>query len=129
MTIVDEEMDSDDYVLENDLLYNRTGNWPHQDHNRPLGESKTWSVSYLRGIPVPDGVSVFVGLLAKEFLAACSGDSCRLPRNVVAVTNRGVSKQFDPSRIYAAGKTGLSEIDMWLAAVNPHHIMGGPKVL
>ena len=122
-------LDYDEYALEGDVLYRIGGNWPHQDYNRPLGEDATWSVEYLKGVPVPAGVATFVGQLAKEFLAACSGDACRIPRNVVATTNRGVMRQFDPSRIYAAGKTGLTEIDLWLSAINPHHILAGPKVL
>lgn len=129
VTIGAEELDYDDYALEGDLLYRKGTEWPNQDYNRPLGEVGTWSVTYLKGIPVPEGVGSFVGQLAREFLAACSGDSCRIPRNVVVVSNRGVTRQFDPSRIYAQGKTGLSEIDLWLSAVNPHHVMAGPKVL
>lgn len=123
------EIDDDDYALEGNTLYRIGGNWPSQDYNKALGEPGTWSVEYLKGIPVPAGVATFVGQLAKEFLAACSGDSCRIPRNVVATTSRGVMRQFDPSRIYANGKTGLTEVDLWLSAVNPHHILAGPKVL
>lgn len=129
VTIGDEVLDYDEYAQEGDVLYRIGTDWPSQDYNRPLGENGTWSVEYLKGIPVPPGVSTFVGQLAKEFLAACSGDSCRIPRNVVATTSRGVMRQFDPSRIYAAGKTGLTEIDLWLSAVNPHHLLAGPKVL
>lgn len=128
VTIDGVEIDSSEYTLEGDVLYRIGDTWPSQDLNKPMGETGTWSVDYGRGISPPSGVGVFVGQLAKEFLAACSGESCRLPRNVVAVTSRGVSKQFDPSRIYAAGKTGLPEVDMWLSAVNPRHIMKAPAV-
>lgn len=128
VTIGADDLDPADYVLEGDVLYRKGGNWPPQDMNRPMGEDQTWSVTYLRGTPPPAGVAVFVGQLANEFIAACSGGSCRLPRNVVATTSRGVSRQFDPSRIYASGKTGLSEIDLWLSAVNPHHLTAPPSV-
>jgi hypothetical protein len=128
VTIGGEALDPSEYVLEGDMLYRKGTNWPSQDYNKPLDENGTWSVNYLKGWPVPDGVAVFVGQLAKEFLAACSGDQCRLPRNVVSTTSRGVSRVFDPSAIYAAGKTGLSEIDLWLSAVNPYHILQAPKV-
>jgi hypothetical protein len=129
VTIGTEVLDPDEYVLEGTVLYRKGGNWPAQDYNKPLGENGTWSVEYIKGIPVPEGVGIFVGQLAKEFLAACSGDACRIPRNVVATTSRGVSRVFNPSIMYANGKTGLSEIDMWLAAVNPYHIMARPTVL
>ena len=129
VTIEDVVQDPSEYTLEGDILYRNFGDWPGQDYNRPLGEDGTWSVVYLKGQPVPAGVGSFVGQLAKEFLAACSGDACRLPRNVVATTSRGVSRQYDPSTIYANGKTGLSEIDLWLAAVNPHALMQPPRVI
>jgi hypothetical protein len=129
VTIDDVVQDPSEYTLEGDILYRKYGDWPGQDYNRPLGEDGTWSVLYLRGYPVPAGVGSFVGQLAKEFLAACSGDACRLPRNVVSTTSRGVSRQFDPSQIYANGKTGLTEVDLWLAAVNPHAIMQAPRVI
>jgi hypothetical protein len=129
VTIGDVIQDPSEYVLEGDVLYRRYGNWPGQDFNRPLGEDGTWSVTYLKGHPVPAGVGSFVGQLAKEFMAACSGDQCRLPRNVVATTSRGVTRQYDPAELYANGKTGLSEIDIWLAAVNPNHLMCAPRVI
>jgi hypothetical protein len=40
-----------------------------------------------------------------------------------------VTHQFDASRILEAGKTGLPEIDLWLAAVNPGRIQYAPAVL
>lgn len=128
VTIEDVVLDPSEYSVEGDLLYRNYGDWPGQDYNRPLGEAGTWSVVYLKGQPVPAGVGSFVGQLAREFLAACSGDACRLPRNVVSTTSRGVTRMYDPSTMYASGKTGLSEIDLWLAAVNPHGLMQGPTV-
>jgi hypothetical protein len=129
VTINGEVLDPCDYSLEGDILYRVGTQWPPQNYNKPLGENGTWSVTYMKGIPVPDGVATFVGQLAREFIAACSGEQCRLPRNVIATTSRGVSRVFDPSRIYANGKTGMSEIDLWLSAVNPYHVLSGPSVL
>jgi hypothetical protein len=129
VTIGSTVLASSEYSLEGTVLFRKEKNWPIQDYNLPLGEDNTWSVKYLKGVPVPDGVGFFVGQLAKEFMAAATGDACRLPRNVVATTSRGISRQFDPSRIYAAGKTGLTEIDLWLSSINPYHAMQAPKVL
>ena len=129
VAIGDEILTEDQYTLQGNILYRIGDIWPSQNLGLPLYEDGTWAVTYLRGLPVPAGVDKFTGLLAKEFLAACSGDSCRLPRNVVSTSSRGVSRQFDPSRIYAMGKTGLSEIDLWLSAINPAHIMSAPSVL
>lgn len=124
-------LDDSAYQLEGNALY-RTGgaSWPRQDLGRPLGETGTWSVTYTLGVAVPAGVDKLVGVLAKEFIVACdSGVKCRLPRTVVSTTQRGVTHVFDPSKILAAGKTGLPEVDMWLAAVNPQHLQEAPAVL
>lgn len=123
-------LDPDGYQLEGDALYRRGGaHWPRQDLGRPLGETGTWSVTYLRGNPAPAGVAQLVGLLAKEFLAACDGGKCRLPRTVVSTTQRGVTHTFDPTKLLASGKTGLPEVDTWLAAVNPNHLTEAPAVV
>lgn len=130
VTIGTTVLDEDDYVLEGDVLYRKDERWPFQDLGRPLGEDRTWSVIYDRGEAVPGGVDGLTGMLAKEFLAASSGDKCRLPRNVSGVTRNGVSYQvYNPNDIFAAGKVGLAEVDMWLAAINPHQLMKAPSVL
>ncbi|AER47670.1 head-tail adaptor [Mycobacterium phage Dori] len=131
VTIEGETLDMSDYQLEGDALYRKGGQWPRQELNRPLGEVNTWSVTYLRGTPVPPGVDRLTGVLAREFIAACDDDeeSCRLPRTLVATTRRGVSHQFDPAKILAAGMTGLTEVDQWLASVNPHKLQQNPQVL
>lgn len=123
-------LDESAYVLEGDLLY-RTGGiaWPSQDLSKPLGSEGTWSVTYTRGNPVPAGVGVFVGLLAKEFMNACNGGKCRLSRRVQSVVRQGVSTEMmNPSAVYADGRTGLDEIDIWIKAVNPHTLAQPPKV-
>lgn len=130
VTIGDELLEPTEYTLEGNVLYRVGASWPSQHLGRPLGEAGTWSVTYRRGNPVPDGVGTLVGLLAGEFLAACSGEKCRLPRNVTGVTRQGVSYQvYDPGSIYSSGKTGLAEVDLWLAAVNPNHLQAASVVL
>lgn len=120
------------WVLEGDRLYRREGPWPVQDLNRPLGDTNTWGVTYKRGIPVPEGVAELTGVLAREFLSALSSTEgrCRLPRTVTTASRNGVTyRAYDPAVIYANGKTGLPEIDLWLATVNPHHIYAAPSVI
>lgn len=130
VTVAGAVLDASGYQLEGNALYRKAAQWPRQDLGRRLGETGTWSVTYTRGVPVPDGVDKLTGQLAREFIAACGDDDeCRLPRTVVATTRRGVSHQFDPSKILAAGKTGLTEVDLWLAAVNPNHLAQAPEVL
>lgn len=132
VTIDGVELDQADYTLEGDVLYRNGGQaWPGQNLGRPLGEPGTWSVEYLRGTPPPAGTAGLVGLLTKEFLAAaCSGGKCRLPRNVTQVVRQGVTfEMYNPNDIYATGKTGLPEVDLWLSAVNPNRLAAAPSVL
>ncbi|MBV9871737.1 MAG: hypothetical protein JO214_14045 [Frankiaceae bacterium] len=120
------------WTVEGNLLYRREGPWPRQDLNRPLGQPNTWGVTYRRGIAPPESVGELTGILAKEFLTAVSDDAtrCRLPRTVTTVSRAGVTyRAYDPAVIYANGKTGLPEVDLWLASVNPNHIMAAPTVI
>ena len=122
--------DPSEYQLEGDILYRVGEPWPYQDLSRPLYEDGTWSVTYMRGLPVPKGLGRLTGLLVNEFYLACTGGKCRLPRTVTEVSRQGVThRMFDTNQIYASGKTGIAEIDLWLAAVNPHHIMQAPTVV
>ena len=120
-----------EYQLEGDALY-RTGgaSWPSQNLGAPLGETGTWSVTYTRGLDPPAGAAKMAGQLALEFIAACDDETtCRLPRTLVATNQRGNSHVFDQSKILKAGKTGLPEVDLWLAAVNPNHLLAAAEVL
>lgn len=130
IAVGDVEIDPSAYTLEADRLYRRDGaSWPSQDLSRPAGEPGTWSVTYTRGIPVPLGVGTLVGTLALEFYNQCTGGKCRIPRNVTSVNRKGVSYQMAvPDTMFADGKTGLAEVDRWLSAVNPNHIMQPPSV-
>lgn len=129
VVIAGDVLDPSEYSLEGDLLYRIGADWPPQDLTQPLDRAGTWSVTYTRGNPPPPGTAKLVGLLAAEFLAACSGGKCRLPRRVKSVTRQGVSYDMvDPTSILKEGKTGIPEIDLWLQAVNPHALMGAPVV-
>lgn len=123
------ELDPSEYALEGDLLYRVNGNWPAQDLTKPLDSEGTWAVTFLRGYPPPAGTGKLVALLAKEFLAACAGGKCRIPRRVRQVSRQGVTYDMaDPVDILANGKTGIPEIDLWLASVNPKAMAAPPTV-
>jgi hypothetical protein len=128
--IGDEILDIDEYIVENDTLHKTWGEWPFQDFSKELGEHGTWSVAYWRGLPPPAIAARFTGLLAYEFIQASCGGKCRLPRTVQHISRAGVSYDtFNPNNIYATGKTGLPEIDMWLSTINPHALMQAPSVI
>ena len=115
-------IDPDSYKQEGDRLYRVGGReWPAQNLARPLGEPGTWGVRYKRGVQPPAGASTVVGQLALEFWNVCEpGMPCRLPRRWQTVNRQGMSvTKADPTDILASGRTGLAEIDTWLAAHNP----------
>lgn len=131
VTINGAEIDESEYVLEGDILY-RAGAawWPAQNLSKPTTETGTWKVDYLRGIDPPAGTAKLVGLLTAEFYNACTGGKCRLPRSVTELSRQGVTHRVvNPNEIYATGKTGIPEIDLWLAAVNPNQLQSAPVVL
>ncbi|MAY48857.1 MAG: hypothetical protein CMH38_03255 [Microbacterium sp.] len=122
VTIAGQVLADSEYQLEGDALYRRGGQrWPSQDLSKPLGEPGTWSVEYRRGLPLPPGVPRLAGALANEFINAACGDTdaCRIPITVREMTGRGGSFNFDPSFFLDKGRTGLVEVDRWLASVNP----------
>lgn len=60
-------------------------------------------------------------VFALELAKAITGDkSCALPKRVTSVTRQGVSMtMIDPQTFLKNGKVGLTEVDLWLSAVNP----------
>lgn len=116
-------LEPEEYVLEGDRLYSVAGEWPQQDLTVPAGMPGTWKVDYLRGEEPPWGADQMVGLLAREFWAACTGGKCRLPKRVESLSRQGVSmKMADPAVLFENMQTGISEVDLWIAAVNPHRL-------
>lgn len=102
--------------------------WPlWQDLTKPDTEEGTWSVTYLPGAPV-DGLGAYVaGLLAVEYLKACSGDNCQLPASVSQITRQGVTMTLTPGA-FPDGKTGIREVDAWLERWNPNGHTSPPAV-
>lgn len=123
-------LDPSEYVLEGDALYRRGARWPFQNLNKPAGDPGTWTVTYLRGLPVPAFVGGFTGQLAAEMVLACEDQKrCKLPRTVVSTSRSGVTHVFDPTRMLSAGFTGIPQIDTWLATVNPNNLTQTARVL
>jgi hypothetical protein len=78
-------------------------------------------ITYRWGLAPPAlGVRQCV-VLALEFGRALAGDAkCRLPKRTTNVTRQGVSMTLiDPQTFLKDGKTGLTDVDLWLASVNP----------
>lgn len=97
--------------------------WPMvQDLNASDGLAGTFDVTYRRGSPVPrGGRRALAALMVELQKAACGDTSCRLPSRVTNIVREGVTYSMldDPSTLLQAGRTGVPEVDLWLALVNP----------
>lgn len=126
-------LDPANYRLRRDLLIRTDGlKWPNcQDLTVDVGEVGTWTVSYVHGRPVPVGGSIAAGILACQLgLALSAPDDCALPKHVQSVTRQGVSVSFlDPMQFLKDGETGVYEVDLWLASVNPNRLVRRARVM
>ena len=96
--------------------------WPTcQNMSLEDTEPGTWSVTYLRGKPVPEAGEQAFAELACELFKGCTGDStCRLPKRVSSITRDGVTMtMLDPMAFINEGLTGLYMVDLWIRSVNP----------
>jgi len=59
------------------------------------------------------------GLLASEFLKACTGGQCRLPSGVTSISRSGMTMQI-PSGLFPTGGTGIREVDAIIRIYNPN---------
>lgn len=106
-----------------DRVWMTEGTWPPQTLSLPATEDGTWAIRYLRGQEPPEGASLMVAILAREHLAAINGGTCKLPQRATQVQRQGVTVQMvDPQAIYDSGATGISEVDLWVRAHNPHKL-------
>jgi hypothetical protein len=124
-------VDPADYRVDNKrkLVAQNGLQWPTcQDMSAPAGGPGTWTVTYLRGKPVPEMGLFVAGMLACELVKACTPGAegaCRLPSNVTSVVREGVALELDaftiggPDGRSEFGRTGIPEVDMWLTLVNP----------
>lgn len=102
--------------------------WPLcQDLTAPDTLPGTWSVTFQRGAPV-DGIGAWVaGLLAREYLKACTDGDCDLPSTVTQVVRQGVTLTLAPGA-FPDGLTGIREVDAWIERYNPHRHKVAPAV-
>lgn len=79
------------------------------------------TIVYEYGEPPPAGGKQAVIDLAFELGREQLGDNdCRLPTNTVSITRQGVTvARQAATEFQALRRTGLPEVDRWLAAVNP----------
>jgi hypothetical protein len=98
------------------------GSWLERTDGDRWGKSTdTTLVTYGYGVAAPaGGVNAVVQLAVEIMKWQTQDNSCRLPKRVTSITRQGVSLAvIDPMRFLDKGRTGVYEIDLWLAAVNP----------
>jgi hypothetical protein len=88
------------------------------------------SISYTYGTPPPSAGRRAALRLANEFILADMGSTeCALPERISSVSRQGVTLSIlDPTEFMNNGKVGIYEVDLFLAAVNPHKAKKRPKV-
>lgn len=112
------------YSVDHRRLLTRLGGecWPKcQDMNLDDDQPNTYSVTYLRGKPLPEGARRALAELACElFLDCIDDDCCKLPKRTTSISRPGVTMaMIDPMDFIPKGKTGLYAVDLWLQSVNP----------
>lgn len=106
----------------NMLVYTGTGDgWPvNQDLSLPLTEVGTFGVVYINGYPPDMLAATAAGTMAMEFAKACTGKNCKLPQGVTSIVRQGVSMNITTG-LFPDGKTGIREVDAFIALWNPRN--------
>jgi hypothetical protein len=125
-------------TVDGDILaatYYRLDNGRQLVRTTSLGTPSLWTaeevdIQYTYGIAPPSGGAWAAEVLGVEIALAIAGsDTCRLPERVTAITRQGVTMaMLDPQEFLGRGLTGLSEVDLWISAVNPQKIGSRPTV-
>jgi len=116
------ELDPTAYRVDNGNRLVRTDGdcWPScQDMGSPLGQPCTLGITYVPGI-VPGAAGEWAaGLLACEYIKACTGGKCRLPSAVTSISRNGTTMEMTAG-LFANNITGIREVDAYVASVNPY---------
>lgn len=92
--------------------------WPTcQDFRADEGEEGSFSVTYGFGQVPPRSLLVAAAQLACEFASGLAGGPCKLPSKMTQLTRQGVTVELEAPD--AGEKTGIREVDMIVAALNP----------
>jgi hypothetical protein len=108
--------------------------WPCcQDLALASTEVDTFEVTFTYGVPPPAGGVRAAAALGCELALACQPETtgaCRLNPRVTQLDRQGLSMVIsNPADFFPDGRTGLPEVDLWLAAENPHKIRREATVL
>lgn len=123
-------VDPSAYLVIGDAIVRTDGTpWPRcQDFSAGEDEVGSFVVTYRQGYPIDELVNIAADRLAMEFFYACTNDGrCQLPANTQLVVRQGVTLELNGS-IFNSEKTGLAEVDVVIAMLNPFGLKVGPQV-
>lgn len=97
--------------------------WPQcSDMDTDDGDN-VFTVTYLRGTPVPNALLQAGATLKCEWGKACVGADCRLSNRVTSAARQGITiNMVDPQDLLDSGMTGLWEVDSVIRALNPYNL-------
>jgi hypothetical protein len=113
-------LDPSAYVVHNGNRLVRTDGdaWPAcQDMTSDANGS--FIVSFYPYLGPNDLLRYAAGLMAHEFMKACTGGACRLPSGVTSISRNGISMEI-PSGLFPNGGTGIREVDAIIRIYNPN---------
>ena len=111
----------DDYVLLDNSVLGLT--------NVAACAAQCLVVKYAYGSGIPPGGKNAAVKLAEELLESSRGGDCSLPERVTSVSRQGMSwTLLDPQDFLESGRTGIYEIDLMLASLNPARALARPRV-
>lgn len=129
VTVGGELVDPDVYEVHDRRLLVRTdgGCWPSCGSTVP---TYGMTVTYQRGLPVPDAVQAATERLACEMAKACAGGDCALPDRLASLTRQGVSITVAESAGDGSDwwRTRLDVVDQVIEVYNPGHRRGPSRV-
>jgi hypothetical protein len=106
--------------------------WPTwQDLGADPDQLGTFAVEYRRGVPLPAaGRRALTAYTIEIHKGMCGDSTCRLPARVTNITREGTTYSLldDPNVMLDQGRTGVPEVDAWLASVNPYKIKSEMRV-
>lgn len=120
-----EVIDPDTYVLVGRALQRVTTDGA--EWSWPVGRVLT--VDFTFGLDPPQAGRAAVVALAAEIVKGAAGGECALPRRVTTITRQGETLALlDPMVFLDNGKTGVYEVDLFLASFNPNKLARRPGV-
>lgn len=105
--------------------------WPFCADLDTDAPDEIFTVTYMRGDPVPNTLLTAAASLACEWAKACTGDgTCRLGNRVTNLARNGITiDMVPPDQLLSNGLTGIFEVDQVIRAWNPYGLKERPRIL